>query len=80
MKLPRDLSAQQLTIALRRLDYVVSRQTGSHIRLTTTLSGEHTHNNSGAQSLKVGTVVAILRDICEHFDLSRDELLTKLFD
>ena len=34
MKLPRDLSGQELARLLRRLGYVVSRQKGSHIRLT----------------------------------------------
>lgn len=32
MKLPRDLSGQDLVKALRRLGYEVSHQTGSHIR------------------------------------------------
>ena len=35
MKLPRDLSGQDLAQALRKLGYRITRQTGSHIRLTT---------------------------------------------
>jgi predicted RNA binding protein YcfA (HicA-like mRNA interferase family) len=35
MKLPRDLSGQDLVKALKKLGYEVSHQTGSHIRLTT---------------------------------------------
>jgi predicted RNA binding protein YcfA (HicA-like mRNA interferase family) len=34
MKLPRDVSGNQLAKALAVLGYRVSRQTGSHIRLT----------------------------------------------
>ena len=34
MKLPRDVSGAQLVKALALLGYRVSRQTGSHIRLT----------------------------------------------
>ena len=34
MKLPRDLSSDELVKALARLGYVVDHQTGSHIRLT----------------------------------------------
>lgn len=44
MKLPRDLSGQDLVKALSCLGYQVSHQTGSHIRLTTQQNGEH-HNN-----------------------------------
>ena len=36
MRLPRDLSGNDLAQALRKLGYQVTRQTGSHIRLTTT--------------------------------------------
>ena len=36
MKLPRDLSGEQLAHALARLGYQVTRQTGAHLRLTTT--------------------------------------------
>lgn len=41
MKLPRDLSSEELVKALARLGYVVDHQTGSHIRLTTQRNGEH---------------------------------------
>ena len=37
MKLPRDLSASDVVRGLERLGYVVTRQRGSHIRLTTSL-------------------------------------------
>ena len=35
MKLARDLSGAELAKALGRIGYRISRQTGSHIRLTT---------------------------------------------
>lgn len=41
MKLPRDLSAEDLVQKLKHLGYRVTRQTGSHIRLTSTQQGEH---------------------------------------
>jgi predicted RNA binding protein YcfA (HicA-like mRNA interferase family) len=41
MKLPRDLSGDELAVLLRKYGYVVTRQTGSHMRLTTSQSGEH---------------------------------------
>ncbi|NJL78775.1 MAG: type II toxin-antitoxin system HicA family toxin [Richelia sp. RM2_1_2] len=79
MKLPRDLSGEDLAKALTRFDYMVDRQTGSHIRLTTQLNGEHHITVPAHNPLKVGTLNAILRDIAEHFDLTRDELLSQLF-
>jgi predicted RNA binding protein YcfA (HicA-like mRNA interferase family) len=41
MRLPRDLTGQQLAKALAKLGYRVDRQTGSHLRLTTEKNGVH---------------------------------------
>jgi predicted RNA binding protein YcfA (HicA-like mRNA interferase family) len=41
MRLPRDLSGQDLIKALHKLGYQMTRQTSSHIRLTTQRHGEH---------------------------------------
>ena len=71
MKLPRDLSGEDLAKALVRFEYVVDRQTGSHIRLTTQLNGEHHITVPAHDPLKLGTLSAILRDIADHFDLNR---------
>lgn len=79
MKLPRNLSGEDLAKALSCFEYVVSRQTGSHIRLTTQLNGEHHITVPAHNPLKVGTLNAILRDVAEHFDLTRDELLSQIF-
>ena len=80
MKLPRDLSGEDLVKALAIFGYTVDRQTGSHIRLTTQLQqGEHHITIPAHDPLKVGTLNAILRDVAEHFGLTRDELLGKLF-
>jgi predicted RNA binding protein YcfA (HicA-like mRNA interferase family) len=46
MKLRRDLSSDELVKAMARLGYLVNRQTGSHIRLTTQRNGEHHVTNS----------------------------------
>ena len=35
MKVPRDLSGLELGMALRKLGYAVTRQSGSHLRVTT---------------------------------------------
>ncbi|MGB3588917.1 MAG: type II toxin-antitoxin system HicA family toxin [Tunicatimonas sp.] len=41
MKVPRSVSGQKLIKALRSLGYDVTRQSGSHIRLTTQKQGTH---------------------------------------
>jgi HicA toxin of bacterial toxin-antitoxin, len=41
MKFPRDLSGRELVQALGSLGYKVTRQSGSHLRLTTEEHGEH---------------------------------------
>jgi len=79
MKLPRDLSGEALAKALIKLGYTVDRQTGSHIRLTTQTNGEHHITIPNHSPIKVGTLSAILRDIEDHFELTRDELLDQLF-
>lgn len=79
MKLPRDLSGQDLIKALKNLGYTVTRQTGSHIRLTTRQKGEHHLTIPNYESLRIGTLAGILGDIAEHFEMDRSELLKKLF-
>jgi len=79
VKIPRDLSDKELIKALACLGYEVTRQTGSHIRLTTQRDGEHNITIPAHNPIKVGTLSAILRDIADHFGLSREELLEELF-
>jgi len=79
MKLPRDLSGEALAQALSKLGYVVDRQTGSHIRLTTQENGEHHITIPNHSPIKIGTLSAIMRDVEDHFNLTRDECLTQLF-
>ncbi|MFN6568871.1 type II toxin-antitoxin system HicA family toxin [Dendronalium sp. ChiSLP03b] len=79
MKLPRNLSCEDLIKALAQLGYETTRQTGSHVRLTTQENGEHHLTIPARDPIKVGTLNAILRDIANHFDLEREELLNRLF-
>jgi len=39
VRLPRDISGEELATLLDLYDYEVARQTGSHMRLTTTRGG-----------------------------------------
>ncbi|MBS1903971.1 MAG: type II toxin-antitoxin system HicA family toxin [Bacteroidetes bacterium] len=80
MKLPRDLSGTDLAKALRELGYVVVRQRGSHLMLTTSEHGEHHIAIPLHDPLKLGTLMGILNDVAQHFKLSRDELSRRLFE
>ena len=79
MRLPHDLSGEELAALLGRYDYEVTRQTGSHMRLTSTRGGEHHVTIPHHKSLRVGTLSAILRDVAEHLDMPRQTLLEALF-
>jgi len=79
MKLPRDINAQQLIKYLKPLGYLVTRQTGSHIRLTTLREGEHHITIPNHDPIKIGTLSAILNDIAVHFNKTKDDLIKELF-
>lgn len=79
MKLPRDITGAELAKALDLLGYDVTRQTGSHIRLTTFEHGEHHITIPAHNPLKIGTLAATLAEIEAHHKLSREELLKRLF-
>jgi predicted RNA binding protein YcfA (HicA-like mRNA interferase family) len=80
MKLPRDVSGANLGKHLGRLGYAVTRQTGSHLRLTTSERGQHHVTIPNHDPLKVGTLAGILNDVAAHLEISRDELIQRLFD
>jgi len=79
MRLPRDLSGDDLAKALKVFGYRITRQTGSHMRLTTTEHGEHHITIPKSDPLRVGTLSGILSDVAEHFEMSREQLGKKLF-
>jgi len=79
MRLPRDLSADELVAALNVLGYQVTRQTGSHLRLTTRQHDEHHLTIPRHNPLRVGTLRSILTDVATHFGMNRDELMERLF-
>jgi predicted RNA binding protein YcfA (HicA-like mRNA interferase family) len=56
LRLPRDVSGDDLANALADLGYRVTRQTGSHLRLTTLERGEHHVTIPRHTSLRVGTL------------------------
>ncbi len=79
MRLPRDVSGADLAKRLERLGYSVTRQKGSHLRLTLTDPPEHHITIPAHESLRVGTLAAILQSVATRTGLNRDVLVTRLF-
>jgi len=79
MKIPRDLNGQDLIKLLKPYGYIVSRQSGSHLRLTTTQNGQHHITIPNHDPLKIGTLSAIVADIAGHFDITKDQFLKEIF-
>jgi predicted RNA binding protein YcfA (HicA-like mRNA interferase family) len=80
VRLPRDLSGRNLARALQRYGYRVTREAGSHMRLTTQHGGVHHVTIPDHANLRVGTLAGILADVAAHLQLERDALATELFD
>jgi predicted RNA binding protein YcfA (HicA-like mRNA interferase family) len=61
MKTPRDVDGDELAAFLARFGYVITRQAGSHMRLTTSRNDERHITIPRHRLLKLGTLNAILR-------------------
>jgi predicted RNA binding protein YcfA (HicA-like mRNA interferase family) len=79
VKLPRDISGAELARLLKKQGYEVTRQTGSHLRLTTNERSQHHITIPNHSPIKVGTLSGIMADVAAHFEISRDELVQRLF-
>ncbi len=80
MKLPRDIGGEELSRILAKYGYRVTRQTGSHMRLTSTFKGnEHHLTIPRHQPLKIGTLSNILNDVATYLEMQRQKLIEELF-
>jgi len=79
MRIPRDINGSELINALTKLGYSKTKQVGSHIKLTTTQKGEHHITIPNHSPVKIGTLNNILKDIAEHYSISKEELIEKIF-
>ncbi|MFZ5633363.1 MAG: type II toxin-antitoxin system HicA family toxin [Bacillota bacterium] len=79
MKIPRDISGEELVKKLAKYGYQVTRRTGSHIRLTTTVYGEHHITIPSHSPLKVGILNSVLSDVAVHIKTPKDTLIKDLF-
>ena len=78
-RLPRDVSGADLARLLETYGCAVTRQKGSHLRLTTHEGGEHHLTVPNHDPLRTGTLNGILKDVAEHAGVARDALVEKLF-
>ncbi|MFN8507580.1 MAG: type II toxin-antitoxin system HicA family toxin [Dehalococcoidia bacterium] len=77
--MPRDLSGDEFASALARFGYRTTRQTGSHLRLTTREQGEHHLTVPLHRSLRVGTTSALLGEVAQHFGITKEQAIEVLF-
>jgi predicted RNA binding protein YcfA (HicA-like mRNA interferase family) len=79
MKMPRNLSSDNLITVLQKLEYSITRQKGSHLRLTKRyIDGEHHITIPNHNPIKIGTLNNILNDLSLITKLSKEELIKLL--
>jgi predicted RNA binding protein YcfA (HicA-like mRNA interferase family) len=79
--LPRGLGGHELAKLPRRCGYEVTRQKGSHLRLTTNRRGyEHHLTIPAHRKLKIGTLNTILVQVSAYLNVTRRELEQELFN
>ncbi len=76
--IPRNVSARELVKALGKYGYVITRQTGSHIRLTTNINGEHHITIPDHAPLKIGTLNNILKEVADYLGKSKQDIIDEL--
>lgn len=79
MKLPRAICGMEFAEILKKYDYGISRQTGSHMRLTTLRQGEHHVTIPAHQALKAGTLESIVHAVADHLQIDKADLMKALF-
>jgi len=79
MKVPRDIGGKDLVKVLSQYGYQPTRQTGSHIRLTTQQHGEHHLTIPLHPSLRIGTLSAILAEVAAHLGKEKSDLVAALW-
>jgi predicted RNA binding protein YcfA (HicA-like mRNA interferase family) len=79
MNYPKGLSADDLIKVLKKYHYQISRQKGSHIRLTTTINGEHHITIPNHSSLKIGTLSSIIKEVALYLGKTKEDVIKELF-
>jgi predicted RNA binding protein YcfA (HicA-like mRNA interferase family) len=65
---------------LAEFGYAITRQSGSHLRLTSSAKGYVHHLTLPDHGpLRVGTLSAVLSDVTRYLELDKNELIRRLF-
>jgi len=78
MRLPRDLGGQELARRLEKYGYHITRQTGSHLRLSHTDQPVHHLTIPRHKPLRVGTLNNIIKEVADHLKIDKEETLRRL--
>ena len=78
MKL-RNISATELIKSLSKIGYEVSRQKGSHIRLTAQNLKVHHVTVPNHNPIRIATLSAILSDVAAVRNQTKEELIQEIF-
>jgi len=79
VKLPRDVSGYDLARLLRPCGYEVTRQVGSHMRLSTREHGEHSVTIPTHAELRPGTLEFVLTVVARHLGTDRVALAERFW-
>ncbi len=76
MKIPRDLNGAELAKRLAAYGYGVTRQSGSHMRLSRQVGEQQQHLTIPAHKpLRVGTLRQILKDVASQCGIGLEEVV-----
>lgn len=78
MKLPRDLTGDDLLRGLKRIGYALERQAGSHMILKCDSPRPHSVTVPNHKPIKIGTLSSILHEVALQRSLSVEGLLKVL--
>jgi predicted RNA binding protein YcfA (HicA-like mRNA interferase family) len=79
VRIPRDLNGADLAKRVGQFGYTITRQSGSHIRLTRSNGDREQHLTIPAHKpLRVGTLRQILKDVAQHTHQTLEMVLEAL--
>ena len=81
MKIPRNLNGLELAKKLEFFGYVITRQSGSHMRLSRKVDNITQHLTIHAHKpLRIGTLRQMLKDVSGQIGIDLHELIEMLVD
>ena len=81
MRIPTDIDGRELARILTRYGYHATRQSGSHIRLTSEFKGGQHHITVPDHSpMKIGTLNSVIREVSSYLEIEKQDLIRELFE